>query len=368
MMIEVNLLPAELQRVEHTPLPRFLVVILGTAAIMATGAFGVVVNWRTVPDLKARELAVSEDLGRSSVQAAVYDRLLAQIEETQDRKKAIGEMWRSRIMWSEKLAQLSEMTPNFIGIQDITVSESRESTRAGKDDSGGMLTIGSICAGADHRRVANWRRIVKGEYEVEGNSDPWVGRQFFRSFVDLLPTSTQKVEVKDYVEKEALKFGLKMPVKTASVRLDEAMAAAREDRIRRQGEPRVPVAPRPKTPDGAKETEPAGTTGVEQPTGGKPEGDGTATAPTVREDAPAVKTLTQPETRPEATAPEPGSVEGNETDGDGKAVEGTPAAPTETSVAPEDKKETTGDVEKEATPDSTKPREDAGRKTGNEDA
>ena len=226
MMIEVNLMPAEMQRVEHTPLPRFLVIMIGTAVIMATGAFGVVVNLRRLPDLNDRLAVVTDDVRKSELAASVHDTLLDEIAETQDRKKAIAELWRSRISWSEKLAQLSEMTPEFIGFRMMKFAE----TRGNKKDelNGGMLTVESISAGDDHSRVAAFRRILKGEIRAKAR-DPWVGRKFFNSsFLALLPTGTKKIEAKEYVEKVALEFEIKMPVKTAAVRMAEAVKEVQE--------------------------------------------------------------------------------------------------------------------------------------------
>ena len=364
MMIEVNLLPGELRRVEHTPLPRFLVVIFGTAAIMATGAFGVVVNWRTVPDLKAREMSLSEDVARRTVQAAVYDRLLSQIDETKDRKKAIGEIWRARVMWSEKLAQLSEMTPKFIGFQDINLTETRQTGRSKGKESGGMLTIGSICAGADHRRVANWRRIVKGEYRVDSGTDPWMGRRFFSDFLELLPTSTQKVELKDYVEREALKFGLNLPLKPASVRQAEGVAAARQSRNRRLNHPTVPATPKRETPTDAKDEKPEAPPAAKTPVSEAPAVQDTPTAAAPEPDGAGEDVVEAGEPAPQA--------EGPATMDAGKDL------PAETDEAMGDAVETTEDVkeekdegvpaEKKPAPEATKPEEDTSRETENEGA
>lgn len=81
------------------------------------------------------------------------------------------------------------------------------------------------------------------------NSDPWVGKRFYGSFQDLLPTGTQMVEVKDCVETEALKFSLEMPLKPASVRLEEALTAARADMSLKATEERaIPAATKEATP------------------------------------------------------------------------------------------------------------------------
>ena len=236
MMIEVNLLPAEFRRVEHTPLPRFLVIILGTAAVMATTAFGVIVNLRNVPDLEARQATHVRDIGASQPQAAVWDKLQDEIADAKERKQAIAEVWRTRILWSEKLSQLAQMAPNFIGFQEIKVDEPRASGSRNEAETGGMLTLESLCAGANLDRVADFRRIVEGQIRLTSASDPRVGQHFFSSFTEVLPTETTKVDTKqeEYVEKEALKFTLRMPVKAASARLGEALQAVQEEMNRQR--------------------------------------------------------------------------------------------------------------------------------------
>jgi hypothetical protein len=202
-----------------------LVVFIGTAAIMATGAFGVIVNLRRVPDLKADEAKLVADIQRNTPQAADHDFLLAEIAETKDRKNAIAELWRSRIPWSQKLAEMAEMTPNFIGFTQVRLEEPRGSVARGGTPDGGKLSIESLAAGSDHKRVANFRRIVQGLYRVEKSSDPWVGKRFYSSFLDVLPTATDKVEVRDYVETEALKFKLELLLKPEGDRQQEALTA-----------------------------------------------------------------------------------------------------------------------------------------------
>ena len=257
MMIEVNLLPIELRRVERTPLPRFLVIIFGTAAVLTLAALGMIVSLRTVPDLRSRENDLVTTIPARQVQAAAYDRILEEIAATQDRKKAISEVWRKRIMWSEKLVQIAEMTPAFVGLTDLALDEPRETGRGGEEN-GGTLTLQSICAGTDHSRIANVRRIFQGQYQVTGNRDPWVGKRFYGSFMDLLPTGTQMVEVKDCVETEALKFSLEMPLKPAAARLAEAEAAAQaETRLNAAEERGIPAA----TKDAGKPSGKVGTAG-----------------------------------------------------------------------------------------------------------
>jgi hypothetical protein len=285
MMIEVNLLPIELRRVEHTPLPRFLVIIIGTAVVLSLTSVGLIVNKRTVPDLRMKENGLIGDIGRSQVAAKTYDKILDEIAATQDRKTAIAEVWRTRIIWSEKLAQIAEMTPAFVGLTQLSLDESRQSGN-GADTSGGTLTMEAICAGTDTARIANVRRIYQGQYPLAENRDPWVGKKFYGSFQDLLPGGTQMVEVKDCVETEALKFPLEMPLKSASVRLEEALAAARAEMNLKATEGRaIPASTKEKT------AKPAAGTRTENPA--KPAAKGATVVGTVGAGAGNVPTTGQ---------------------------------------------------------------------------
>jgi Tfp pilus assembly protein PilN len=243
MMIEVNLLPAELRRAERTPLPRLLVIVMGTALVMTTASFAVVFNFRKVPDLQSKLMVLQDDIAVSEKQAAEHDKLLEAIEETRDRKKAIAEVWRARIFWSEKLCQLAEMTPSYIGMLSIKLEETRATGRVGEKENGGYLNFETICAGADHSRLADWRRILSGALSVKTAHDPWVGKEFFSAFLDLEPNSTRRKEMPDYVEGEALEFTLKMTLKSASQRMQEAVQAILQ-RVNQQKTEQAAAAPR----------------------------------------------------------------------------------------------------------------------------
>ena len=233
-MIEVNLLPAELRRVERTPLPRFLVIIIGTALVMTTGAFGVVVNMRNLPDLEDKEWDLVHSIKTASDEAAVHDDLLYEIAETKDRKKAIAEMWRTRIILSKKLVELSAITPKWIGLKTVILTESKGKPKKGEPENGGSFGIECISAGPDLNRVANYRRKLLGVYPIEDARDPDVGKLFVSSFLGMLPCATKTVYPSGYEEKEAIEFTLLMMLKPASTRLEESNELA-ELRMKESG-------------------------------------------------------------------------------------------------------------------------------------
>ncbi len=228
MMIEVNLLPAELRRVERTPLPRFLVIIIGTAAVLSTAAFGVVVNMKRVPDLEIQLAARSRDIQQATVTAAAWDKLQDEIGDAQSRKQAIAELWRTRILWSSKLSQLAQIVPGFVGFTEVRLEENR----GGPADSGGMFTIESLISGSDLDRVAQWRKTLQGN------------KAFFSTFLELLATETTLVSVREeqYVEKEARRVSIKLPIKTPAQRMAEANQALQDEMNP------APAAPTPVSP------------------------------------------------------------------------------------------------------------------------
>ena len=231
MMIEVNLLPAELRRVERTPLPRLLTILVGTILAMTTAAFAVVVNMRKVPDLRQTDSALVVEINGLKRQEKEYQQLVGCIEEFKDRKSAIAEIWRKRVEWAEKLSQLCDLTPRNVGLKEIKLQETR-GVRAttGKETPGGTLVLDSISAGAEHSRLAWFRRILRGEIAPEGVKDLTQGKDFFSSFMKMEPTATKLVELSDYEEKQALEFQLKLTLKGDDKRLADAVKEELERR------------------------------------------------------------------------------------------------------------------------------------------
>lgn len=222
MMIEVNLLPQEMRRVEHTPLPRLLIIVAGTTLVSVALAFGAIVNLRKLPDMVGAEMDLNQKIAAGATLEREHDLLMGQIEEVKQRKRAIAEIWRARIIWSKKLEQFSEMIPKFIGIEKLTLEPAR---RSGRDDEvGGYLNLVSVCAGADVNRLAMFRRILSGVYPVSGSANQWVGREWFEDFVGIDATPWVIKEMPDYEEKEALSFTLKLAIEPDDKRLKDFLA------------------------------------------------------------------------------------------------------------------------------------------------
>ncbi len=214
-MIEVNLLPPEYRRVERTPLPRFLVFIVGVAAIVASLFYLISVGYFRINREKGRSEDLKKQVELQKGQLLDYDRLKTEIASFEARKSALEQMWHSRILWSVKFDQLSDLVPSYVGLTrlEFTPAAGRRARATIGEETAGTLVLDCISATADEKRLANFMRVLKGEASPEAPAERSVGKEFFKDFSALVDSGWDKEELSDYVEKEALKFRLELLLK-----------------------------------------------------------------------------------------------------------------------------------------------------------
>lgn len=214
-MIEVNLLPPEYRRIERTPLPRFLVFMVGAAAIVASLFYLFYVGYLRINREKGRSEALREQIALQKPRLDIYDRLNAEIAAFEARKSALEEIWQSRILWSAKFDQLCDLVPSYVGLTclEFTPARARRARVTIGGETAGTLVLDCISATANEKRLANFMRVLKGEAPPEPPAEKSVGKKFFEDFSVLVDSGWKKSEFKDYVEKEALEFRLELLLK-----------------------------------------------------------------------------------------------------------------------------------------------------------
>lgn len=111
-MIRVNLLPPEYRAAAGTPVGRFAAIIVGVVAVVGAGCwyaythFVVLQKVREVRDLREEE-AVNKDRQKEHSLA-----LQREIDEYQQRRRAIQTINRNRVLWSRKLDQFFDIVAN----------------------------------------------------------------------------------------------------------------------------------------------------------------------------------------------------------------------------------------------------------------
>ena len=108
-MIQVNLLPPEYRRASGTPVTRFVAIVSGV--VLVVGASCAYAYTHFIALAKVREVAIlREDEARSK--EAQRDRSLSlqrEIDEYQQRRKAVQTINRNRMLWSRKLDQFFDI-------------------------------------------------------------------------------------------------------------------------------------------------------------------------------------------------------------------------------------------------------------------
>ncbi|MDF1665355.1 MAG: hypothetical protein P1V97_26575 [Planctomycetota bacterium] len=123
-MIEINLLPEEFQRSEGTPVPMVLTIVIGVIVVGSLSAFlfKSIDSRRNLSQSKDKKVA---DRDKWRKQAAKLDGIVKEINQMKKREETIIDMSRSKIFWSQKLFQFSEIKARFkrFWVESITMSQ-----------------------------------------------------------------------------------------------------------------------------------------------------------------------------------------------------------------------------------------------------
>src|SRR5262245_9965002 len=121
-MIQINLLPKDLQQAARTPVKLFITILTGVALTMACLCI-YAYFWFNVVVLQERVDRKREEVEHLKKNAAEVDSLLDDIADYKEREKAIISIKTNRILWSKKMDDLCRITPNFIWIDRLEMRE-----------------------------------------------------------------------------------------------------------------------------------------------------------------------------------------------------------------------------------------------------
>ena len=214
-MIEVNLLPPEYRRVERTPLPRLVVLVVGTGMVVASLFYLVLIGWVKMGQEKSRERDLNETKARQAAPLAERSQLEAEIGAIESRKNTISNIWQTRMIWSRKLDQLCDIVPRFIGFTRLEFlgPQASRGRLPEATETGGTLTVDCLSATSEEKRLADFLRVLQGQLAPEPPATQETAIDFFKDFLRVDDSGWKKNEYKEYAEKEALEFRLELPLK-----------------------------------------------------------------------------------------------------------------------------------------------------------
>ncbi len=208
-MIEINLLPPDMRKVDRTSLKRLLAVV--AAVVLFSGsAIGVTISLRSHHVQSTRNASATAEVARAEKVAREYDVLQAELSSIETRLQTIEEIRSTRMRWGRKLDELYAILPDYVWFEKLELKTTRAPANQGNVNT---LVLDCYLAGSDEKRYAEFRRVLTGE--VVGDA-PLSGGEFFGDFASLGYSGWSREEFKDTEEGVALKFSLELPVKSAA--------------------------------------------------------------------------------------------------------------------------------------------------------
>ena len=223
-MIQINLLPPELQTLEKTPLSRFIIIIAGAALTTASLFVFLVLTFSTLPTERQRKKDIEKNVKQKKVLAARYDELEQEIQFFKLRVDAVKKLRKERYVWSKTLFDFHRVIEETKHVAIKTLSIEKEKSRS----------RGAAAGGAKMAIVIDGYSVIP---ELSSAADFMMNirnSEFFKS-CESIKTGTIVIRPKgdDYV----CEFSLRIVLKSLKAPTPPPAAA-------RQARPPLPPPPR----------------------------------------------------------------------------------------------------------------------------
>ena len=217
-MIQINLLPRELQKAAKTPVMLFGIVVGGLALTLIAVCLYCYL-WFNVVVLQERVEGKRDEVASLQQGAAQVDSLLEDIADYKEREKAIINIKTNRILWSKKLDELIQLTPGFIWIIKLDMREydPREyKAELGPNQPGGYLRLACYSLGSEVDRMTTFRERLKGsgEFYVNFREENIKPANFYSDFINISQPEWKFVILDNYKEPNNLRFTIRRDLRT----------------------------------------------------------------------------------------------------------------------------------------------------------
>lgn len=219
-MININLLPIELQRAVKTPRSLFFSMIGGIAAVMVVGT-GVLWLWMSVRSLERQVESRTIQVNALQDESREVDRLNEDIEFYKDREKAIIEIKSRRTFWGLKIYQMMKSVPDGVWVTRLSLdtldeSEYKWDRKGNEEQTGGEMTLNCFVRGTDVGVLTNFRSQLRGDDKFFASlieDDSVFPDNFFGSFTGFAPLELERVDLNGYQEPSCLYSTVQLDLK-----------------------------------------------------------------------------------------------------------------------------------------------------------
>ena len=227
-MIRINLLPRELQQAARTPVKLFVTFIVGVAVTLITAcSYGYL--WFNAVVLEERAERKREEVEHLKANAAEVDSLRDDIEDYKERERAILSIKTNRILWSKKIDELIQMTPNYVWIIRLQMNEldpSEYKWEKGKEQTGGYLKLKCYSSGNQVARMTNFRQKLKNvdEFYLKFIDEKIKPETFYSDFVNISQPEWKFVLLDGFKDPNNIKFTVRLDLRPLVEKRKESKA------------------------------------------------------------------------------------------------------------------------------------------------
>lgn len=221
-MIRINLLPKELQQAARTPVKLFISVVVGIVLVLLS-VFAYSYLWFNTMVLTERVDRKKDEVSHLKSNASEVDSLLDDIQDYKQRERAIINIKTNRILWSRKLDELTQITPNHIWIVRMHATEFIGDEVEDFDDfdakTGGYVRMVCFSSGKEVKRITNYRKRLKNidEFYMDFIQEPIPMETFYADFINITRPEWKLVMLNEFKEPYNLKFTLRLDLRPLSV-------------------------------------------------------------------------------------------------------------------------------------------------------
>jgi hypothetical protein len=208
-MIQVNLLPPEYRAAAGTPVARFVAIVAGVALVVGSVCAYAYTHFIQLTRVREVEALRTEEAASKETQRDRSLALQKEVDEYEQRRKAIQTINRSRILWSRKLDQFFDVVsgrdaPYNAWLEELeaptqVVTARRAGPNAAAPDGGTLKFSGFLAMEASNEAPAQnsaFYKAITGDPETTGQSS-----EFFQDFNTI---SNPMIDIVDKHEQERL--------------------------------------------------------------------------------------------------------------------------------------------------------------------
>ncbi len=176
-MITINLLPQDFRRRERTPWRLFAATMFGVVGASASLAYAAYARFGLLARVRAEREALEDELAGLKPSVVYHDDLVAEKTEADKRLATIQEIRSSRVQWTRKLDELSDIVNTASDADRYLVWFDELTADAGQEGrTGGKLTTKGLSGSDNFANVALFFEDLKAHAEFtkdfDGQSNP----------------------------------------------------------------------------------------------------------------------------------------------------------------------------------------------------